>query len=150
MRDAISRLDMREKSIPQRITVIFFFFFFKLSKKNIYLFFFFYGHGKFGVHGRFAIYWISRNNGPRCIGSPVYWLSSQLMTIMIITITDILTIIPNYDYHNIITITDILTIIPNYDYHNIITIKDILSWNYHYLGSNIMMCHNTISKSHSI
>ena len=27
MRDAISRLDMREKSIPQRITVIFFFFF---------------------------------------------------------------------------------------------------------------------------
>ena len=28
MRDAISRLDMREKSIPQRITVIFFFFFF--------------------------------------------------------------------------------------------------------------------------
>ena len=40
MRDAISRLDMREKSIPQRITVIFFFFF-KLSKKNIYLFFFF-------------------------------------------------------------------------------------------------------------
>ena len=42
MRDAISRLDMREKSIPQRITVIFFFFFFfKLSKKNIYLFFFF-------------------------------------------------------------------------------------------------------------
>ena len=73
MRDAISRLDMREKSIPQRITVsFFFFFFFKLSKKNIYLFFFFYGHGKFGVHGRFAIYWISRNNGPRCIGSPVY------------------------------------------------------------------------------
>ena len=45
MRDAISRLDMREKSIPQRITVIFFFFFFfffKLSKKNIYLFFFFF------------------------------------------------------------------------------------------------------------
>ena len=41
MRDAISRLDMREKSIPQRITVSFFFFFFKLSKKNIYLFFFF-------------------------------------------------------------------------------------------------------------
>ena len=41
MRDAISRLDMREKSIPQRITVIFFFFFFKLSKKYIYLFFFF-------------------------------------------------------------------------------------------------------------
>ena len=43
MRDAISRLDMREKSIPQRITVIFFFFFFffNLSKKNIYLFFFF-------------------------------------------------------------------------------------------------------------
>ena len=39
MRDAISRLDMREKSIPQRITVIFFFF--KLSKKYIYLFFFF-------------------------------------------------------------------------------------------------------------
>ena len=40
MRDVISRLDMREKSIPQRITVSFFFFF-KLSKKNIYLFFFF-------------------------------------------------------------------------------------------------------------
>ena len=42
MRDAISRLDMSEKSIPQRITVIFFFFFFKLSKKYIYLFFFFF------------------------------------------------------------------------------------------------------------
>ena len=70
MRDAISRLDMRKKSIPQRITV--FLFFFKLSKKKHLLIFFFYGHGKFGVHGRFAIYWISRNNGPRCIGSLVY------------------------------------------------------------------------------
>ena len=39
MRDAISRLDMREKSIRNELQS--FFFFFKLSKKNIYLFFFF-------------------------------------------------------------------------------------------------------------
>ena len=32
----------------------------------------FFAYGKFGSHGRFAIYWISRNNGPRCIGSTVY------------------------------------------------------------------------------
>ena len=32
-----------------------------------------YAHGKFGVHGRFGIYWISRNNRPRYIGSTVYY-----------------------------------------------------------------------------
>ena len=32
----------------------------------------FFAYGKFGSHGRFAIYWISRNNGPRCIGATLY------------------------------------------------------------------------------
>ena len=35
-------------------------------------FFFFFAFGKFGSHGLFAIYWISRNNGPRCIGATLY------------------------------------------------------------------------------
>ena len=32
----------------------------------------FFAYGKFECHGRFAIYWISRNNGPRCIGATLY------------------------------------------------------------------------------
>ena len=32
----------------------------------------FFAYGKFGSHGQFAIYWISRNNRPRCIGSLLY------------------------------------------------------------------------------
>ena len=36
------------------------------------IFFFFSAYGKFGSHGLFAIYWISRNNGPRCIGATLY------------------------------------------------------------------------------
>ena len=37
-----------------------------------FFFFFFFAYGKFGSHGLFAIYWISRNNGPRCIGAILY------------------------------------------------------------------------------
>ena len=33
----------------------------------------FFAYGKFGSHGRFAIYWISGNNGPRCIGATLYY-----------------------------------------------------------------------------
>ena len=36
-------------------------------------FFFFFAYGKFGSHGLFSIYWISRNNGPRCIGATLYY-----------------------------------------------------------------------------
>ena len=81
----------------------FFFFFFKLSKKNIYLFFFFYGHGKFGVHGRFAIYWISRNNGPRCIGSPVYYImtSAAVVTKVTVSVLDWLQLFLFYIYFSL-------------------------------------------------
>ena len=34
----------------------------------------FFACGKFGSHGRFAIYWISRNNGLGCIGSLLYFV----------------------------------------------------------------------------
>ena len=57
----------------------FFFFFLKLNKRIFYVFklfffffFFFFAYGKFGSHGLFAIYWILRNNGPRCIGATLY------------------------------------------------------------------------------
>ena len=54
-------------------------FFLKLNKTtNIlcfltFFFFFFFGYGKFGSHGLFAIYWISGNNGLRCIGAALYY-----------------------------------------------------------------------------
>ena len=36
------------------------------------MFLIFFAYGKFGSHGRFAIYWISRNNGPQYIGATLY------------------------------------------------------------------------------
>ena len=39
-------------------------------------FFFFFAYEKFGSHGLFAIYWISRNNRPRCIGATLYYLEN--------------------------------------------------------------------------
>ena len=51
-----------------------------------FFFFFFFAYGKFGSHGLFAIYWISRNNGPRCIGATLYmnllWSSALTTTII--------------------------------------------------------------------
>ena len=44
-----------------------------------FFFFFFFAYGKFGSHGLFAIYWISRNNGPRCIGATLYKYSNDLL-----------------------------------------------------------------------
>ena len=39
----------------------------------------FFAYGKFGSHGRIAIYWISRNNGPRCIGATLYLCMGQTL-----------------------------------------------------------------------
>ena len=40
--------------------------------------FFYFAYGKFGSHGLFAIYWISLNNGPRCIGATLYyWMATD-------------------------------------------------------------------------
>ena len=41
-------------------------------------FFFFFAYGQFGSHGLFAINWISRNNGPRCIGATLYYTIVQI------------------------------------------------------------------------
>ena len=74
--DVTLRRDRREKSITGGGTRFFLFcFFLKLNKTtNIlcFLIFFFFAYGKFGSHGLFAIYWISRNNGPQCIGATLY------------------------------------------------------------------------------
>ena len=40
----------------------------------------FYAYGKFRIQGRFAIYWNSRNNGPRCIGSTVYLMVEKTLS----------------------------------------------------------------------